>query len=103
MKDLPHHMKKLNRRIIRSIHHMEMEEADYDSKMPSPPNWKTSKKQKRKKAKIKMRDERDARTPIHKSPEERNQEMKHRVPIFDRTSHPRPKVSKPSHKKTPRI
>lgn len=99
MKDLPHHMKKLNRRIIRSIHHMEMEEADYEAQMPDLPNWKPTIREKKKIAKAKIRKERDARTPLHKSEAERNWEMKHRVPIFDRTSHPRPKIAKSPRKK----
>lgn len=103
MKDLPHHIKKLNRRIIRSIHHLEEEEANFDSRMPSPPAWKETASSARKKTKAKLRKERESRPPVHKSAEERNWEMKHRVPVFDRTSHPRPKAARPTHKKTPRI
>jgi hypothetical protein len=103
MKDLAHHIKKLNRRIIRSIHHMEMEEANFDTKTPELPNWKRTDAQKKKQAKTKIRQERSSRAPIHKTEAERNWEMKHRVPVFDRTSHPRPKITKPTKKKTPRI
>ena len=103
MKDIAHHIKKLNRRIIRSIHHMEMEEANFDTKMPQLPNWKQTSTQRKKQAKAAVREERNARTPIHKTEAERNWEMKHRTPVFDRTSHPRPKTTKPTRKKTPKI
>jgi hypothetical protein len=103
MKDLPHHMKKLNRQVVRSIHHEEMEDANFENKLPSPPNWKPTAHQIKKQAKEKETQERLTRKPIHKTEEERNKEMKHRTPIFDRTSHPRPKGTKASHKKTPRI
>lgn len=103
MKDSPHHIKKLNRQVVRSIHHEEMEDANFESKLPSPPNWKPTKAQEKKQAKETVAQERRARKPIHKTEEERNWEMKHRTPVFDRTSHPRPKATKASHKKTPRI
>lgn len=103
MKDLPHHMKKLNRRFVRSIHHEEMEDAAFESRMPSPPNWEHPKAQMKKQAKAKVRKERLAREPIHKTDEERNREMKHRVPVFEKLSHPKAKGTRPTHKKTPRI
>lgn len=103
MKDLPHHIKKLNRQVVRSIHHEEMEDASFDSKMPSPPNQPPTVHQKKKQAKEHMRQERLARKPVHKTEEERNWEMQHRVPVFDRLSNPRPKGTKPTRKKTPRI
>lgn len=98
MKDLPHHIKKLNRRIIRSMHREEMEE------LPDLPNWPDSKKEKKKKAKQKMKAATNARIPTSKSPEERNKEMKKgRVPVFDRTNNAKPKRALSSKKKTPRI
>jgi len=103
MKDVPHHMKKLNRLVVRSVHHEEMQDADYEKKLPDLPNWKGTKSQMKKQAKEKIRKERLERAPIHKTEEERNWEMKHRTPVFDRTSHPHPKGNRSTHKKTPKI
>jgi hypothetical protein len=98
MKDVPHHMKKLNRRVIRSARREQNEEE-----LPDIPTLPVSQKEKRKKAKIKMRDERRARTASPRDPEERNRIMKKgRVPVFDREG-AAPKHTRPSKKKTPRI
>ncbi|MBF8263175.1 MAG: hypothetical protein HW387_840 [Parachlamydiales bacterium] len=102
MKDLPHHMKKLNRRVIRSEHReMETElESSAEELIVQAIQIERPKEQLRKQFKAKMKKETLARTPTHPSDQERNQEMKHRVPIFDRLSHPRPKVgAKPKEKK----
>lgn len=48
MKDLPHHIKKLNRRILRSIRKEGMEDL-----LPDIPTWPDSERQKRKKQKLK--------------------------------------------------
>jgi hypothetical protein len=98
MKDLPHHIKKLNRRILRSIRKEGMEDL-----LPDIPTWPDSERQKRKKAKIKMRNECLSRPIVKKSEEERNKIMKKgRVPIFDRHN-AEPKHTRPSKKKTPKI
>lgn len=101
MKDLPHHMKKLNRRIIRSMHREEKEEE-----LPEVPTWPVTTKEKKKKAKEKMKDETLARPSSDLTPEERNKIMKGgrqgRVPIFDRNN-AEPKHTRASKKKTPRI
>jgi len=102
MKDLPHHIKKLNRRVIRSVHREEMEEESFDENMPALPPRKESIEEQRKMAKRKMREERLSRTPVHLSEEERNRKMKARVPVFDRNN-AKPRVAKPTKKKTPRI
>ncbi len=101
MKDLPHHIKKLNRRVIRSAHR---EEVDLESYETNPPvaTQKPGKTQVRKQVKRQMRTEREERTPTHLSPEERNKRMKKRVPVFDRLS-AKPKRAKATRKKTPRI
>lgn len=98
MKDLPHHMNKLNRSIIRSQHREEgiIEEDTY-----TPPRPQTERQQK-KQAKAQISKARNERVPTHLSEEQRNQEMKHRVPVFDRNNQT-PKRTKSSHKKTPRI
>ena len=105
MKDLPHHMKKLNRQVVRSERKLEQEDADYAATIPSPPqHTPRPKKQLRKQAKEKMKQERNARIPVKKTIEERNNEMKHRVPQFDRDSKERPKEgAHASKKKMPRI
>lgn len=98
MKDLPHHIKKLNRKIIRSARREEHEEE-----LPEIPSWPETSREKKKKAKQKMKAEGEAHVSQHKNPEERNKEMKKgRVPIFDRGSSEQ-KMTPPSRKKTPRI
>jgi hypothetical protein len=100
MKDIPHHMKKLNRRVIRSMHREEVQEE----RLPDVPTFPETKRQKRKKAKIKMRDETRSHPPTSPTPEERNKIMKKgRVPVFDRTNNLEPKHTRSSKKKTPRI
>jgi len=99
MKDLPHHLKKLNRRVIRSLHREEMEEGAYE--MPDIPPQKPTARQLKKKAKIKMRNATRSKTPSKLSPEERNKKMKKRVPVFDRNN-AAPKHARPTKKKTPR-
>lgn len=100
MKDLPHHMKKLNRRVIRSMQREEQEG------LPEVPTWPVTKREEKKKAKQKMKAEREARVPAGKDPEERNRIMKGgrrgRVPVFDQNKGT-VKVTKPTSKKTPRI
>jgi hypothetical protein len=97
MKDLPHHIKKLNRKVLRSMHREEAE-------MPEIPTWPESEKQKKKKAKIKMKKETLSRPSSDKSPEQRNKEMKRgRVPIFEKESHEKTKLTRPTRKKTPKL
>lgn len=105
MKDLPHHLKKLNRQIIRSLHREELDEEAYslEMSMPSPYDWERTQRQIKKQAKARMRKERLSRTATPLTPEEREKKMSHRVPIFDRTNHAMPKMAKPTRKKTPRI
>ncbi|MES2274098.1 MAG: hypothetical protein V4487_07890 [Chlamydiota bacterium] len=102
MKDLPHHIKKLNRQVIRSIHKLELEEGQ-DFEMPPIPNRKPSSSQVKKQAKSKLKKERENRAPLVLTPDERNKKMKYRVPVFDRTNNAEPKHAGPSKKKTPRI
>ena len=99
MKDLPHHMKKLNRRIIRSSLRETPEES---AEIPGLPHFRESTEEARKKEKLKMRDDTRSHTPIHASIEERNRKMKHRTPVFDRNN-AIPKMAKPTKKKTPKI
>ncbi len=112
MKDLPHHMKKLNRRIVRSAHREELAEEEYDQVIaaPSPASPvqvalappHRPKRQVKKQAKAKVKKARKARTPAPPTPEERNKKMAKRVPIFDRNK-AKPKKTKATRKKTPRL
>lgn len=104
MKDLPHHMKKLNRRVVRTERRMVKEEEGYGEKIPAPPKQAVRpKKQVRKQVKTEMKKERKARSPQKKTAEERNWEMKKRTPVFDRNK-AKPKAgARASKKKTPRI
>jgi hypothetical protein len=98
MKDLPHHIKKLNRSILRSMRKLEVEDL-----LPDLPTWPDSERQKKKKAKIRMRNETNNRPVVKKSEEERNQiQKKGRVPVFDRQN-AEPKHARSSKKKTPKI
>ena len=99
MKDLPHHIKKLNKKVIRSIH----KETTEEQKIPDIPEWVDSKKELRKKAKRAQKSERKAHIAEHKSPEERNKEMKRgRVPIIEKNN-ALPPHNPPSRKKRPQI
>lgn len=99
MKDLPHHMKKLNRQIIRSAHREEMEEDTWEAPVARKQTPAQVKKQK-KVQEIKARKARAA-TPL--TADEKNRKMKKRVPIFDRQS-AKPKTgARKTSKKTPRI
>lgn len=89
MKDLPHHIKKLNRRVVRSAHREEMEEEQWDT----AGNWKEeykrarTKKQKKKQAKENRKQSKEAHLPHPPDEEERNREMKRRTPIRKPRSH----------------
>lgn len=102
MKDLPHHIKKLNRHVIRSLHREELEEEAYDLLTPPPPQKRLTAKQAKKQAKEREKQKRQTRAPNPPTLEEKNKKMKHRVPIFDRNSQS-PKRAKASQKKKPRI
>jgi hypothetical protein len=100
MKDLPHHMKKLNRKVLRSLR---LEEAEgIAPEMPSiPPRTQTARELK-KQAKQKMKAERLSHVSSDLTPDERNRKMKKRVPIFERKNHEKRCGTKPSQKKTPK-
>ena len=98
MKDLPHHIKKLNRRVIRS----EMRE-EHAEELPPLPERPLSERQKKKQTKERVKQLHKNHVPLHDSEEQRNQKMKHRVPIFDRLSTNKPKATRSTHKKTPKI
>ena len=102
MKDLAHHLKKLNRQIIRSTHREEMEEEAWE--LNSPYARKQTPRQVKKQAKAKTAKKRKARAASPLSTEEKNRKMKKRVPIFDKKNKERPKQgARKTSKKTPRI
>ena len=102
MKDLPHHMQKLNRRIIRSEHRLIETEMEEVEELAHPPHIERPREQNRKQIKSEMRKKTLAEIPIHATTDERNRKEKTRTPIFDRLSHPRPKVGAKPKKKAPR-
>ena len=92
MKDLPHHLKKLNRRVIRDLERLEREE---DLDLPEIPNWKPTERQIKKQAKERKKQERLARAPNVESVDESNRKMKKRVPIFGPMDHHKPPAKAP--------
>ncbi len=100
MKDLPHHIKKLNRRVVRSVRRETVEDENFD--LSTTPKRKLSKEQVRKQAKAKIRKERETRTPTPLTPDQRNKQMKKRVPIFAWDNKPKPRGTS-AKKKTPRM
>lgn len=99
MKYLPHHIKKLNRRVIRSEHREEQSKEAFN--IASPPRKQTA-KQIKKQAKAKLTKKGKARAPKPLTAEERNKKMAKRVPVFDQNKG-KLRISKPTRKKTPRI
>jgi len=103
MKDLAHHMKKLNRRVIRSAHREEMEEESWDLN-ESPYTRKPSPSQIKKQAKENQTKKRKARAATPLTADAKNRKMKKRVPIFDKQNKAKPKPgARRTSKKTPRI
>lgn len=99
MRDLPHHIKKLNSKVIRSMRR----EAN-ENVLPEMPEWPATKQEQRKKEKVQIKSRRAAHIPSDLEPEERNKIMrKGRVPVFDRINNAKPKGTRRSKKKTPRI
>ena len=112
MKDLAHHMKKLNRRVIRSSHREELQEELWDQSPPALPVRAPSTplaqpktvRQVKKQAKTKVAKARKARPATPLTPEQKNRKMKKRVPVFDRKNKATPKKgARKTAKKTPRI
>ena len=103
MKDLPHHIKKLNRKVIRSLHRDELAEETYDLITPPPPSRKQTERQRKKQAKARERKEKEAHAPVPLTPEEQNKKMKHRVPVFEKINNALPRYTKPTRKKAPRM
>lgn len=104
MKDLPHHMQKLNRRVIRDAnredHHEEVFELNADLNLPPrsmPPA------QLKKQGKIRRAKQRNEHIPIAKTPDEQNKLIAKRNPVFFSKNHQKPKTTRATRKKTPRM
>ena len=103
MKDLPHHLNKLNRKIIRSVHHEQIQEENYEQCNAADQKKQTA-QQMKKQAKDKKRLAANDRVILPDTPEERNRKMKHRTPVFDRTNDALPRSgARASRKKIPRL
>lgn len=101
MKDFPHHIKKINRQVLRSERREMAEEQSFSMQEQSPARPQTP-QQVKKQAKTHIAQEHKNQIPVHMSEEERNKKMLKRVPIFDRNN-AEPKHAKASRKKAPRI
>jgi hypothetical protein len=96
MRDYPHHMKKLTRRVIRSERRLEREDETRVDQLPNPPQpTPRPHSQLRKQQKTKMREERHAHIPSDLTPEQRARKMRNRVPIFDRFGKRAPSTKAP--------
>ncbi len=91
MKDLPHHIKKLNRKIIRSANRENHEEEQEILKEEESAHRPKAPSQKKKQAKQEKREAKDKRLPHPETPEEKNHTEKHRTPVRKPRSHQPPK------------
>ncbi len=108
MKDLAHHLKKLNRQIIRSIHREEMEdeawESEQEASQPSPFAKKQTVKELKKQAKRSLTKTRKKRAATPRTPEEKNRLQKKRKPIYNKHDVEKPRSgARKTRKKTTRI
>jgi len=83
MKDLPHHVKQLNRKVIRSERRESEKETEIEQKLlEEKTKFEETKGQARKKAKLSQKKKSESHIPHPQTPEERNKLMNKRVPIF---------------------
>ena len=88
MKDVPHHMMKFMRKIIKkNIASDEKEEEYAEEEILKEKAVPSSKKQNRKKKKEAIKKTREAHIPSDLTPEEKNKEFKKRTPIIRERSH----------------
>ena len=85
MKDVPHHMKKLNKKVLRSENGKEVEQEE--GLLQASLRKEDSEKQKKKKEKIERRKQAFEKAPPLLSEEDKNEKMKHRTPIKKERSH----------------
>lgn len=85
VKDLPHHIKKLNRKIVRSEHRDEMAEENFDAFNAAYRKDTTHRRQMKEK-KLAQRNAERNHIPSPKSDDEKNDLRRHRTPqTRDRT------------------
>jgi hypothetical protein len=87
MKDVPHHMMKFMRKVIKKNIASEEEEEEAGEELLKEQAVPPSKKQNRKKKKEAIKQTREARIPSDLTPEEKNKEFKKRTPIIRERSH----------------
>ena len=86
MKDLPHHIKKLNKDVVRKAKEEELPDPNWEKQYRHP----TTEKQKKKQKKAKIRKLKNKHTPHPDDAEEQNKKMKHRTPVRKERSHKPP-------------
>ncbi len=101
MKDLPHHMQKLNRRIIRDAHRDEQTSENFDESLNLQRNIPPEKV--RKQEKIRTAKTRHSHIPISRTVDDKNKLEAKRNPVFYSKNHQKPKTTRPTRKRTPRI
>jgi hypothetical protein len=101
MKDLPHHIQKLNRRIIRDAHRDEIEEVTFESALDL--HRSRPKEQMRKQEKTRLSKARHEHVPMPKTPDIQNKLEAKRTPVFFSKNHQKPKTTRPTRKRTPRL
>lgn len=88
MKDLRHHVKQLNRKVLRSERREEETDAEIEEKLlQSSMRKEDSSLQARKKEKHLQKQHKEVHIPHPKTPEEKNQKMRERTPIIRDRSH----------------
>jgi hypothetical protein len=87
MKDVPNHMKKLNRQVVRSERRSKDQEETFADEFRRP----ESEKQKKKKAKLERKKEHEEHISMPLTPDEQNKKMNERVPLRKEESHLPPK------------
>jgi hypothetical protein len=77
MKDIPHHMMKFMQKMTKTLNTQVVDDNEVNEfeKKITPNQIKKQKKSN-------LRKQRCSRTPIHESEEERNKELKKRIPLY---------------------
>jgi len=91
MRDLPHHVKQLNKKVIRSERRESKKEEELEQKLlEEKARFEETTSQARKKQKLGQKKKAKSHVPHPQTPEERNTLMNKRVPIMrERSHHPR--------------
>lgn len=83
MKDIPHHMKKLNRKVIKSPEEIKVSNEEMQEAFSIP----KSDKQKKKQGKLARKKQRELSHPHFESIDEQNKDMNKRIPIIREREH----------------